>query len=163
MANEPNLKWNGQMRHLINEMIRFKNYLPPDYNRSPDQIDPVKVKDFDRRYDEILKLAEAEYEYEPPNKYYPDGFNLYKRLVKYKPNHLLFLYNKDVDPTNNLAERLLRIFKRKQQQVMAFRSWDGLDFLCNSLGVIATLRTQGEGLYQHVSAIFDRRVILNPS
>ena len=62
-----------------------------------------------------------------------------------------------VDPTNNLSERLLRIFKRKQQQVMAFRSWDGLDFLCNSLGVIATLCSQGEGLYQRVSAIFDHR------
>ena len=59
-----------------------------------------------------------------------------------------------------LSERLLRIFKRKQQQVMAFRSWDGLDFLCNSLGVIATLCSQSEGLYQRVSAIFDRRDIL---
>ena len=163
MANEPNLKWNSQMRQLINEMIRFKNDIPQDDNRNPDQIDPAKVKAFDGRYDEILKLAEAEYEYEPPSKYYPEGFNLYKRLVKYKSYHLLFLYNKDVDPTNNLSERLLRIFKRKQQQVMAFRSWDGLDFLCNSLGVIATLCSQSEGLYQRVSTIFDRRDIPNPS
>ena len=108
----------------------------------------------------ILKLAEEEYEYEPPNKYYPEGFNLYKRLVKYKPNHLLFLYRKDVDPTNNLSERLLRVFKRKQHQVMAFRSWDGLVFLYDSLGVIATLARQDEGLYQSVSAIFDRRKTL---
>ena len=157
MANEPNLKWNGQMRQLINEMIYFKKSLPPDDSRNPDEIDSAKVKAFDGKYNEILKLAEAEYEYEPPSKYYPEGFNLYKRLVKYKSNHLLFLYNKDVEPTNNLSERLLRVFKRKMQQVMAFRNWDGLDFLCNSLGVIATLCSQDEGLYQRVSAIFDRR------
>ena len=107
MANEPNLKWNGQMRQLINEMIQFKNDILPD--------------------------------------------------------HLLFLYNKDIDPTNNLSERLLRIFKRKQQQVMAFRNLDGLVFLCNSLGVIATLCSHDEGLYQRVSDIFDRPQLLNPS
>ena len=145
------------MRQLINEMIQFKNSLDHDDNRSPNQIDPKAVKSFEDRYDEILKLAETEYEYEPPSKYYPEGFNLYKRLVKYKPNHLLFLYNKDVDPTNNLSERLLRIFKRKQQQVMAFRSWYGLNYLCNSLGVIAFLSHQGDGLYQSTSDIFDRR------
>jgi len=157
IANEPNLKWNAHMRQLINEMIHFKNALPPDDNRNPNQIEPDKVKSFEDRYDEILKLAETEYEYEPPSKYYPEGFNLYKRLMKYKLNHLLFLYRKDVEPTNNLSERLLRVFKRKQQQVMAFRSWDGLDFLCDSLGVIASLCQQGDGLYQGVSDIFDRR------
>jgi cell division protein ZapA (FtsZ GTPase activity inhibitor) len=157
MTNEPNLKWNTQMRELINEMIHFKNSLAADDGRTPNQIAPDKVKAFEDRCDEILNLAETEYEYEPPSKYYPEGFNLYKRLVKYKSNHLLFLYNKDIDPTNNLSERLLRIFKRKQQQVMTFRSWNGLAFLCSSLGVIATLCNHGEGLYQGASAIFDRR------
>jgi hypothetical protein len=163
MTNEPNLKWNTQMRELINEMIHFKNSIATDDNRNPSQIDPPKVKDFEDRYDEIIKLAETEYEYEPPSKYYPEGFNLYKRLEKYKPNHLLFLYNKDVDPTNNLSERLLRIFKRKQQQVMTFRSWHGLDFLCNSLGVLSTFRNQEEGLYHNVSTVFDRRDTLHLS
>ena len=157
IINEPNMKWNGQMRQLINEMIRFKNTLDPDDFRNPDQIEPDKVEAYEVRYDEILKTAKDEYEYEPPTKYYPEGFNLYKRLVKYKPNHLLFLYSKDVEPTNNLSERLLRIFKRKQQQVMAFRSWGGLDSLCASLGVIATFRCKRENLFQSVSAAFDRR------
>jgi hypothetical protein len=161
IANEPYLKWNVQMRQLINEMIQFKNSLDSDDNRNPNQIDPEAVKSFEDRYDEILKLAEDEYDYEPPSKYYPDGFNLYKRLVKYKVNHLLFLFRKDIDPTNNLSERLLRIFKRKQQQVMAFRSWDGLDFLCNSLGVVATLCHHDDDLYKSVSDIFDRRETLS--
>ena len=80
MTNEPNLKWNTQMRELINEMIHFKNSLAADDIRTPDQIDLDKVKAFEDRYDDILNLAETEYEYEPPSKYYPEGFNLYKRL-----------------------------------------------------------------------------------
>jgi hypothetical protein len=32
-------------------------------------------------------------------------------------------------------------------QGMVFRSWSGLDFLCDSLGVIAALVSQRDGLY----------------
>ena len=130
MLNEPDQKWHTQMRQLINEMIHFKNELDPDDNRNPDEIEPEKVAGFEARYDEILNLAADEYEYEPPNmKYYPDGFNLHKRMMEYKDNHLLFLHDKNVEPTNNLSERLLRTFKRKQHQVMTFRSHEGLTML----------------------------------
>jgi hypothetical protein len=154
MANEPNLKWNGQMRQLINEMMCFKAGLDPGDNRNPNDIEPMKVAGFETAYDGTLKLAANEYDYEPPGKYYPDGFNLYKRMKDYKANHLLFLYDKNVQPTNNLSERHLRSYKRKQQQVMAFRSQDGLGFLCDSLGIIASLLKQGNNLFEWVSAVF---------
>jgi hypothetical protein len=156
MTNEPNLTWNSRMRQLINEMMNFKNNLDPDDSRSPDQTDQAQVAAFEREYDEILKLAETEYEYELPSKYYTEGFNLYKRLKEYKRSHLLFLYEKNTDPTNNLSERLLRNFKRKQQQAMSFRSVDGLTYLCDSLGIIASIVNQGENLYESVAAIFAR-------
>ena len=156
MTNEPNLTWNGQMRQLINEMMDFKRNIDPDESRNPDQIDAAQVAFFENRYDEILKLAEAEYEYEPPSKYYMVGFNLYKRLKDYRHNHLLFLHRNDVDPTNNLSERLLRNFKRKQKQAMSFRSDDGLDFLCRSLGFIASIVNQGKNLYDCVAGIFSQ-------
>jgi len=154
IANEPSLKWNGQMRQLLKEMFTFKNDLDPDDLRDPHEIEPDKVSEFVASYDKILGLAQTEYEYEPPSKYYMEGFNLYKRMLKYKSNHLLFLYDRNVSPTNNLSERLLRIFKRKQQQVMTFRSLHGLDFLCNSLGIIASIRNQDKNLFDFVSSIF---------
>ena len=46
--------------------------------------EPSKVKELESRYDEILNKAAEEYEYEPPSKYYKDGYNLYLRLRKYK-------------------------------------------------------------------------------
>jgi hypothetical protein len=156
MENEPSLKWNQRMQGLIREMLHFRNSLAPDESRNPDEVDPEKVMGFEARYDEILGLAGDEYEYEPPTKYYKDGFNLFKKMLNYRDNHLLFLHDIRVPPTNNLAERLLRVVKRKSAQVMAFRSFEGLDFLCQSLGTVATLRAQNQNLFEAVASIFDR-------
>ena len=156
VQNEPGLKWNQQMRELIQKMIHFRKSLDAEDDRNPDQIDPGTVVALEARYAEILDLANKEYEYTPPSKYYIDGFNLYKRLQNYKDNHLLFLRDKRVPYSNSLAERLLRIYKRKQAQVMAFRSFGGLDYLCRSLGVIATARAQGNNLYESVASVFNR-------
>ena len=155
IINEANLKWNIQMRELIQEMIHFRKHLHLDDQRDPDEIDPIKVKDLEDRYDEILRLANNEYVYEPPSKYYRKGFNLYLRLEKFKKNHLLFLHDRRVPYSNSLCERLIRIYKRKQHQVMAFRSFGGLQELCNALGAIATIRSRGKNLYQSVVEIFD--------
>jgi hypothetical protein len=153
--NEPNLKWNKQMRELIQEMIHFTNGLNPNDMRNPDQIDEGRVKELESSYDYILNIAQAEYEYEPPSKYYKDGFNLYKRMLEYRGNHLLFLHDRTVPHNNNLAERLLRILKRKLGQVMTFRSDEGLMYYCQSLGIIASLRARGQSLWGSVASIFD--------
>ncbi|MCL2151656.1 MAG: transposase, partial [Oscillospiraceae bacterium] len=93
---------------------------------------------------------------EPPSKYYKDGFNLYKRLRKYRANHLLFLHDWRVPWTNNMSERALRKFKRKQKQVMVFRSFESLDYLCQCMGVIETMRMRDENLFEGIAEIFDR-------
>ena len=40
---------------------------------------------------------------------------------------------------------------------MTFRSFAGLSYLCDSLGVIETLRTREENLYRNTSDIFNRQ------
>ena len=55
-----------------------------------------------------------------------------------------------------MAEAPLRNFKRKQAQVMTFRSWDGLDNLCDSMGLLASLCAQDKNLYEDVASIFNR-------
>lgn len=156
MENEPGLKWNRRMRELIREMIHFRNGLAPDEKRNPDEVDPERVMRFEAKFDEILNLAGEEYEYEPPSKYYKEGFNLFKKMRKYRDSHLLFLHDIRVPPTNNFSERLLRVFKRKQLQAMTFRSFESLDYLCQSMGTVASLREQGQNLFESVTSIFDR-------
>jgi len=157
IINEPGMTWNQEMRELIREMIHFRKSLDPEDRRNPDEIDPARVKELEAKYDKILETANAEYEYEPPmGKYaYKDGHNLSKRMRKYRSEHLLFLHDHMVTHSNSLSERLLRIYKRKQHQVMSFRSFGGLEGLCNALGTIATLRTQGKNLYESVAAVFE--------
>lgn len=149
MENEKNLTWSANMRALIQEMIHYRNSLEPEEDPDAD-----KVQEFEDRFDQILSTAKDEYDYEPPTKYYKDGFNLSVRLREYKSACLLFLHDKRVPADNNLAERLGRVFKRKLKQVMTFRSFDSLVYLCQCLTVMATLRTQNDNFYQCVANIF---------
>jgi hypothetical protein len=149
IQNEKNLTWSAQMQELLRKMIHYRNSLNPD-----EDLDPVKVGAFEERFGQILDIADREYEYEPPSKYYMDGFNLKERLREFREAHLLFLHDKNVPADNNLAERLLRIFKRKQRQVMSFRSFKSLEYLCQSLTMLAHLSNDEANLYESVSRIF---------
>lgn len=149
IQNEKNLTWSEMMRELLREMIHYRNSLDPK-----EDLDPIKVGAFEERFGQILDIADHEYEYEFPSKYYMDGFNLKERLREFREAHLLFLHNKNVPADNNLAERLLRIFKRKQRQVMSFRSFQSLEYLCQSLTVLANLRSGESNLYESASRIF---------
>ena len=150
--NEPELTWNQEMHTLVREMLHYRNGLGDD-----EDLDAQKVGGFEERYDKILKKAEEEYEISPPGDYYREGYNLYMRLVKYKQNELLFLHDKRVPSNNSLCERLARVYKRKQKQVMAMRSFENLKSLCNSMSVIYLLRNLEDNLYQKASSIFGRK------
>lgn len=149
IQNEKGLTWSTQMRELLREMIHYRNSLKPD-----EDLDSVKVGAFEERFGQILDIADSEYEYDPPSKYYMDGFNLKKRLREFREAHLLFLHDKNVPANNNLSERLLRIFKRKQRQVMSFRSFKSLEYLCQSLTMLAQLSNDEANLYDSASRIF---------
>ncbi|MCC7573531.1 MAG: transposase [Candidatus Methanofastidiosum sp.] len=151
MENEPNLQWNRKMRKLLQEMIHYRKGLSVE---NPDP-DPDKVKEFEASYKEILELAKQEYEYEPPTNYYKDGYNLYGRLDTYRDSHLLFLHDVRVPANNNLCERKGRNFKRKQRQVMAFRSFDSLVYLCNSMSIVDLLSAKEDNLFKSVATILN--------
>jgi hypothetical protein len=149
--NEAGLTWNEKMRKLLQEAIHYRNGLKPEA-----RLEPARVDGFEARYAGICALAEKEYIQNPPSSYYKDGYNLYRRMAKNKESHLLFLHDRQVPADNNRAERLARIFKRKQKQAISFRSFESLGYLCDSLGVIASLLAQGNGLLSGTAAVFDQ-------
>ena len=111
------------------------------------------MKEYETRYREILDRAKDEYEYIPPDKYNRDGYNLYRRMEQYMSNHLLFLHDQRVPATNNLAERLVRAYKRKQAQAVSFRSFDSLESLCQCM-LFAMRKNEETNLFHRVSRIF---------
>ena len=148
--NESDRTWNKEMRSLIQEMIHYRNSLPGE--ASPDT---EKVNGFEERYRAVLKKAKEEYEYVPVSEYYKDGYNLYLRMEEYMSNHLLFLHDHRVPATNNESERLLRRYKRKQQQAVSFRRFESIEHLCECMSMLLQIRQNEESnLYNRVSQIF---------
>lgn len=151
IQNEPERTWNRQMYNLIREMVHYRNSLPD--GQEPD---PKVVSDYEERYDTILKKANEEYEDIPPSDYYRDGYNLQKRMWNYRDNHLLFLHDIRVPTTNNMAERLLRNYKRKQAQAVSFRSFESIGDLCDSMSVLLGIRQRGEEeFFREVAEAFE--------
>lgn len=149
MENEPERTWNKDMHSLLQEMIHYVNGLEPGEQR-----DPAKILEYETRYDQILETARSEYADVPCSDYYRDGLNLATRMKGYRDAHLLFLHNSKVPATNNLAERLLRTIKRKQNQAVSLRSIKSLEFFCNSMSVLFLMHQEDGNLYDQVSAVF---------
>ena len=75
-------------------------------------------------------------------------------MTAYRDNHLLFLTRPEIDYTDNLSERALRKYKRKQKQAVSFRSNSSVEFLCNAMSIIETRRLEGANIYNTVREIF---------
>ena len=103
--NEANLTWHKRIYHFLQTMIHEV--------KEKREIGEEKGQEYEREYQNILKKAREEYEYEPPSDYYRDGYNLQKRLHEYQESHLYFLRHPEVEYTNNRSERYCRKFKRK--------------------------------------------------
>ena len=145
--NEPHLKWHKHMHALLQKMIHIQK-------KNKNGIPKEKVNALIQRYESILLLAEEEYTEHPPGKEYMDGYNLQKRLRAYQDSHLYFLSHPEVDPTNNISERELRKFKRKQKQAVVLRSNTGGQHICDALTIIETARTQNKNVYDTVENAF---------
>lgn len=150
--NEPEREWNHQMYDLIREMLHYRNSL-----EGGDRPNPEKVREFEGKYDKILDKAEEEYEYEPPGEYYKEGYNLYRRLKKYKESELRFLHDMRVPANNSLCERLARVYKRKQKQAITLRSQKSLEYICDGLSIVYLLRSKEESVYKKICDIYSRK------
>ena len=106
---------------------------------------------------DIIRTAKEEYEYEPPSRYYKEGYNTYKRMEEKPEDYVLFLRDPKVPSTNNVAERFGRKYKRKAYQVMSFRSQEGSNLFCDGLTIIETIRVQGGNLFEELAARFNHK------
>ena len=121
-----------------------------------EELDPVKVDDLERRFYEMLERGKIEYEENPPSKYYREGYNLWKRMYEHPEEYLLTLHDKRVPPTNNVAERRARQYKRKIKQVMTFRSKVYHSHFCDGLTTLEQLRKKSGSLLGNIANVFNR-------
>ena len=151
--NEPEKTWGKKLDEWITDSVRYWHEVDDGFREYNKETAETLIA----RFMEILEIARKEYEYEPPSIYYKDGYNTFKRMEESPEDYVLFLRNPNVPPTNNLAERCARKFKRKAHQVMSFRSQKGLDRFCDGLSVIESIKAEGGSVFNGVAARFNKR------
>ena len=152
--NEPEKTWAKSLSTWIRESVGYWN----EVDREMADYDRNTAEAYIERFREIIRTAKEEYEYEPPTKYYKEGFNTYRRMEEKPDDYVLFLRDPSVPPTNNVAERFARQFKRKCHQVMSFRSEEGFDRFCDGLSVMASIKGKGENLFEAMTEIFNQNI-----
>ncbi len=143
----PNLTWHKQMHALLQRMLHTTK-------RNKSGISKEKIKILTDKYTLILNTTSNEYKAHLPANDVKDGYNLYKRLRAYQDYHLYFLSHPEIDYTNNISERQLRKFKRKQKQAVVLRSDTGEQHICDALTIIETAKMQKRNVYDVVEAVF---------
>ncbi len=154
MSAEPNKCWARKMRKLLRKMIHTRKKAMIKGR----MLTPSQVENFRKEYDIILMVAFREYEMEPADKEFPDGYNLAVMLRDYKEAVLLFLVDPNVDPTNNGSENLCRKVKMHQTGGKQFRGDSDLAGIayCDTQSVLETARMEGVDLFEFVAEIFRR-------
>lgn len=154
MENEPEKTWHEKLAGWIKKSVSYRN-----------DVDDGKIKYSRKTADiyidelrKILKCGKEEYEYEPPAKYFREGINTYTRMTEKFDDYVLFLRDTRVPPTNNLAERAGRKYKRKSHQVMSFRSDEGSDRFCDCLTITESIKAKDENLYDAVAERFNKNL-----
>lgn len=152
MENEPEKAWPGEMHNWISESVSYWN----DVSEGEKEYDSAEAERLVGKFMEILKKAAGEYEYDPPSKYNREGYNTYKRMAEDPEEYVLFLRDPSVPPSNNIAERCARKFKRKAHQVMSFRSQDGVNRFCDGLSITESIKAKGGNLFDEVASRFNK-------
>ena len=115
-----------------------------------------EYKRLQRRYRNILTRALGELPLFPESKgkkgrvKHTDAQNLWLRLDKYEFEVLLFARMKEVDPTNNRAERDLRMSKVKKKVSGCFRTEEMARHFCRITSYVKTMKNKG---YSSLEAI----------
>ena len=116
-----------------------------------------ELEAFSKKYDEIITSGREE------NKSTKHAFaqkreaTFLNRLEKYKENHLLFMYDFNVDWCNNVSELDLRKAKRHTAVTGGFRTDNGIKYYCNSLSVIESMKKEGMDLWTNIRWIIENK------
>lgn len=151
--NEPEKTWGRKMNDWIKSAVGYWHEIDDGLT----EYSQASADDYISRFMEILQTAKEEYENEPASKYFREGYNTYKRMEKEPENYVLFLRDPSVPPTNNVAERAGRRYKRKAHQVISFRSQEGSERFCDGLTIMESIRAQRGNLFEELTERFNRK------
>lgn len=156
IQNIPDILWPQEMKKLL---FRIENTRKIAKSFGMKSFEEEKTKEYSNEFDKILDLAKEENKL-VSSKYYKDKANkLYRRLSKYKKNHLYFVKSFDIPFDNNLSESDLRVLKIKTKVSGGFRSKEGVDAFLNALTITKTSIKKQINPFESVKKIFNNETL----
>ena len=158
IQNINEISWPSKMKNLL---FRIYNTRKIAIQYGVNKFDKEKIREYEKEYDEILNLAKNENKV-IKSSYYKDKANkLYRRLKKYKKNHLYFIKDFNIPFDNNLSESDLRVFKNKTKISGGFRTMKGAESYVNALTIIKTSIKRNINPFESIKAIFNNEILFN--
>ena len=158
IQNIPDIVWPKKMKELF---FRMNNTRKIAISYGLKGFDKNKIKEYIDEFDNILKLSKEEDKKISSNYYKTKSEQLYRRLKKYKKNHLYFIKNFEVPFDNNMSEQDLRIFKTKTKISGGFRSMKAASHYVNALSIIKTSIKRNINPYNSIKKIFENQILFS--
>lgn len=112
-------KWCEKFKKLIQQAIHDrKKYL----EKNLESFDDEYINNFDNQYEDILYNAIEENLSKPKTHYDKDERALINRILEYKSNYFIWMYDFSLPTDNNLSERALRGVKSKMKIAGQFQN-----------------------------------------
>ena len=146
-----NHTWAKKLIELISKMNKKRDWL---IKKGKEEFSQEEINKFEDKFEKIMIEANEE-NIKEENKYYVDiESTLILRILDYKNEYLLWMYDFDIPFTNNLSERALRGAKSKQKVSGQF--WN-----VESASWYATIRTYIETCNRNNVNIYNALVMLS--
>ena len=158
IQNIPDIVWPKKMKELF---FRMNNTRKIAISYGLKEFDKDKIKEYIDEIDSILKLSKKENKKISSNYYKTKSEQLYRRIKKYKKNHLYFIKNFEVPFDNNMSEQDLRIFKTKTKISGGFRSMKAASHYVNALSIIKTSIKRNINPYNSIKKIFENQILFS--
>lgn len=115
---------------------------------------------YSKRYDQIISYGLNANEKTEGKIAKQDEKKLLNRLVKYKKNHLLFLYDFEVHYSNNMSEKDLRICKNRQKMAGGFRTISGREMYCHIMSFVETVKRRRLNIFQSIKELMAGKPVI---
>ena len=158
VQNIPDIVWPKKMKELL---FRMNNTRKIAINYGIKGFDKDKIKEYTDEFEKLLKLSKEENKKISSNYYKTKAEQLYRRIKKYKKNHLYFIKNFEIPFDNNMSEQDLRIFKTKTKISGGFRSIKAANHYVNALSIIKTSIKRNINPYNSIKKIFENRILFS--
>lgn len=137
-------KWSAKLKELLNSMNNKRKRL---IEKGKEEFPEKEITKFNEKFNEIMLLAYKENETGEEKYYYKDEKTLITRILDYKENYCLWIYDFNVPFTNNLSERALRGTKSKQKASGQFENIESAKNYANIKTYIETCYRNGINVY----------------